>query len=129
MKKISYLLIPVICLSFMKQTNDQFLGNWKVDDIINLSDKSEFKELALHQLVKEKIREENIHIVVRPDSIIMYKKGIATEKAKLFFTPTAKKDSVFIRFDNHTGSITLKGKDHGVLTLENKTQFFLQKDK
>lgn len=126
MKNIFLLLVIMITLSFSQFQKSNFFGNWNVVDSYNIEQVS-LKDLALHTMVKKKIVEQKSQIIFTADSIMIKQNDIISDKSKVTDLKKINQDSIVFKFDNHTASFKLKNDKNGILTVDKKAVFQIEK--
>lgn len=126
MKNIFLFSGILICLSFSSFQKNEFLGNWKVIDSYNIEEAG-LKEIALHSMIKKKIVEQKSRIIFTADSIMIEQNDIISDRSKVRDLRKINRDSLVFKFDDHMASFRLKNNRTGVLTIDKKTVFQVER--
>lgn len=126
MKNIFLFSGILICLSFSKSQKNEFLGNWKVIDSYNIEEVG-LKEIALHSMIKKKIVEQKSRIIFTADSIMIKQNDIISDRSKVRDLRKINRDSLVFKFDDHMASFRLKNNRTGILTVDKKAVFQVER--
>lgn len=126
MKNIFLFSGILICLSFSKSQKNEFLGNWKVIDSYNIEEVG-LKEIALHSMIKKKIVEQKSRIIFTADSIMIKQNDIISDRSKVRDLRKISRDSLVFKFDDHMASFRLKNNRTGILTVDKKAVFQVER--
>lgn len=116
----------LICLSFSEFQKNEFLGNWNVIDSYNIEETG-VKEIALHSMIKKKITEQRSQIIFTADSIMIKQNDIISDRSKVRDLRKINRDSLVFKFDDHIASFRLKNNRTGILTVDKKAVFHIEK--
>ena len=127
MKNIALNFIFLL-VSFLQE--DFYSGRWKVEDMYSTKETQELKDIAINHLVKNKLSEEEVFVLITKDSIKMEQNKIIIEahpiKALRIFK---EKDSVEFNFDNSKANFSIsKDRNQASLLINNKTYMVLKKE-
>lgn len=124
--KILFLILLAVFLSSGTLQKNEFLGTWNVGDSYNSEDMS-LKDVAMHSMIKKKIIEQQSQIIFTTDSIMIKQNGAVSDRSRIRNLKKISKDSLTFQFDNHSGSFKLKTNKQGILIVDKKTVFQLEK--
>ncbi|KQM55233.1 hypothetical protein [Chryseobacterium sp. Leaf201] len=116
----------LICLSFSEFQKNEFLGNWNIIDSYNIEETG-VKEIALHSMIKKKITEQRSQIIFTADSIMIKQNDIISDRSKVRDLRKINRDSLVFKFDDHIASFRLKNNRTGILTVDKKAVFHIEK--
>jgi|GEM_PF-6234324 len=116
----------LICLSFSEFQKNEFLGSWNVIDSYNIEETG-VKEIALHSMIKKKITEQRSQIIFTADSIMIKQNDIISDRSKVRDLRRINRDSLVFKFDDHIASFRLKNNRTGILTVDKKAVFHIEK--
>jgi len=116
----------LICLSFSEFQKNEFLGSWNVIDSYNIEETG-VKEIALHSMIKKKITEQRSQIIFTADSIMIKQNDIISDRSKVRDLRKINRDSLVFKFDDHIASFRLKNNRTGILTVDKKAVFQVEK--
>jgi len=116
----------LICLSFSEFQKNEFLGNWNIIDSYNIEETG-VKEIALHSMIKKKITEQRSQIIFTADSIMIKQNDIISDRSKVRDLRRINRDSLVFKFDDHIASFRLKNNRTGILTVDKKAVFHIEK--
>ena len=116
----------LICLSFSEFQKNEFLGSWNVIDSYNIEETG-VKEIALHSMIKKKITEQRSQIIFTADSIMIKQNDIISDRSKVRDLRKINRDSLVFKFDDHIASFRLKNNRTGILTVDKKAVFHIEK--
>lgn len=126
MKNIFLFSGILICLSFSEFQKNEFLGSWNVIDSYNIEETG-VKEIALHSMIKKKITEQRSQIIFTADSIMIKQNDIISDRSKVRDLRRINRDSLVFKFDDHIASFRLKNNRTGILTVDKKAVFHIEK--
>ncbi|WP_027379926.1 hypothetical protein [Chryseobacterium daeguense] len=126
MRNVFFTVGMLICLSFATIQKSEFLGNWNVVDSYNIEQIS-MKDVALHKIVKKKIVDQKSQIIFTADSIMIKQNGSISDRSKVKDLKKINKDSIVFKFDDHIASFKLKNHKSGILTVDKKAVFHIEK--
>ncbi len=116
----------LICLSFSEFQKNEFLGSWNIIDSYNIEETG-VKEIALHSMIKKKITEQRSQIIFTADSIMIKQNDIISDRSKVRDLRKINRDSLVFKFDDHIASFRLKNNRTGILTVDKKAVFQVEK--
>ena len=126
MKKIFIFSGILASLSFTEFQKNNFAGNWNIVDSYNI-EQVNLKNLALHDVVKKKIVEQKSQIIFSTDNIMIKQNNIITDKSKVKDLKKISNDSIVFKFDDHIASFKLKNEKSGIITVDKKAVFVVEK--
>lgn len=126
MKNIFLFSGILICLSFSEFQKNEFLGSWNIIDSYNIEETG-VKEIALHSMIKKKITEQRSQIIFTADSIMIKQNDIISDRSKVRDLRKINRDSLVFKFDDHIASFRLKNNRTGILTVDKKAVFQVEK--
>lgn len=126
MKKIFIFSGILVSLSFTEFQKNNFIGNWNIVDSYNIEEVN-LKNLALHDVVKKKIVEQKSQIIFSTDNIMIKQNNSITDKSKIKDLKKISNDSIVFKFDDHIASFKLKNEKSGIITVDKKAVFVVEK--
>jgi hypothetical protein len=126
MKKYIILSAVFICFSFTEFQKNNFTGSWNVVDSYNI-EQINFKNLALHEMVKKKIVEQKSQIIFSDENIMIKQNEVVTDKSKIKDLKKITSDSIVFKFDDHIASFKLKNDKSGIITVDKTAVFLVEK--